>query len=164
MHARSSLSDSGLLSKLSLFGGREDREPGFRTSDVRAQQASICEELENLFNTLHLEHSRKLDAWPEVRKSTLNYGVPGVAGLHTKLADTVSLKAKLLRAIEYFEPRLKSGATDIEISINEQSSEQRHLTIWVSSEFQHAASDYRICVRVDLDPETGVVKDFTELQ
>lgn len=96
-----------------LFDRLRDDAPGqqVESADVyavnRTRMREIIErDLGYLLNTTNREHEVARERYPAVASSTLNYGVPPIAGGHVsdrKWADIVGI---IKRAIEDFEPRL----------------------------------------------------------
>lgn len=68
---------------------------------------SVHRDLRWLFNSMNLASSQKLDSYPEVASSVLNYGLPSFAGRITPSIDPLAVAEELRRAIERFEPRLR---------------------------------------------------------
>jgi type VI secretion system protein ImpF len=71
----------------SLLDRLTDDEPGTRDESrnkrilsIRQLRECVLRDLSWLLNTTQLEANEDLDAYPEVRRSTVNYGVPSLAG------------------------------------------------------------------------------------
>jgi type VI secretion system protein ImpF len=71
---------------------------------------SVLRDLSALLNTSNLATIDDLSATPHVAKSTLNYGIPGFAGLFESSARTSSLERELADAIKAFEPRIRADS------------------------------------------------------
>jgi type VI secretion system protein ImpF len=61
-----------------------------------------------LFNSLSLDSSQDLAAFPQVATSVLNFGLPSFAGRMTSSIDPVAAAEQLREAIERYEPRLRA--------------------------------------------------------
>ena len=68
---------------------------------------AVLRDLAALLNTSNLSTIEDLSATPLIAKSTLNYGIPGFAGLLDSSARTNSLEQELAEAIRTFEPRIR---------------------------------------------------------
>jgi type VI secretion system protein ImpF len=68
----------------------------------------VLRDLTWLFNSLSLEASLDLDAFPYVAASVLNFGLPSFAGWMISSIDPLQAAEQLRRAVELFEPRLRS--------------------------------------------------------
>ena len=91
-----------------------DKEPTRKKDPPDAQvmtgaqlRQAVLRDLSNLLNTSNLETLEDLSATPLVAKSTLNYGIPGFAGLLENSGRTGSLDKELAEAIRAFEPRIR---------------------------------------------------------
>jgi type VI secretion system protein ImpF len=74
---------------------------------------AVLRDLAWLLNTTSLAATEDLDGLPRVAASTLNYGVPGFAGL-IAVADRVApLEAAIADAIRRFEPRIRPGSVRV---------------------------------------------------
>lgn len=98
----------------SLLDRLIDREPtrkkdGPDTQSMTAAQLrqAVLRDLGALFNTSNLATIQDLGDTPLVLKSTLNYGIPGFAGLLENTSRTGSLEQELTEAIQAFEPRIR---------------------------------------------------------
>lgn len=68
---------------------------------------SVLRDLANLLNTSNLATIEDLSATPLAAQSTLNYGIPGFAGLIESSGRTGNLERELADAIKHFEPRIR---------------------------------------------------------
>jgi type VI secretion system protein ImpF len=84
-------------------------EPPERRTLSRAKlRECVLRDLTWLFNSLSLEASQDLDPFPCVSDSVLNYGLPSFAGCMISSIDPLQAAEQLRRAVERFEPRLRS--------------------------------------------------------
>ncbi len=98
----------------SLLDRLIDREPGRRKDPPDAQvltaaqlRQAVLRDLAALLNTSNLATLEDLSATPLVARSTLNYGIPGFAGLLESSARSGGLERELAEAIRIFEPRIR---------------------------------------------------------
>lgn len=92
---------------------------------------AVRRDIEMLFNTERLEAdilltdrerldhesaAELLSAFPEVRRSVLNYGVPAFSGHCGSDFDPVALARELKSVLNTFEPRLKRDSVRVEVS------------------------------------------------
>jgi type VI secretion system protein ImpF len=68
---------------------------------------AVLRDLAALLNTSNLATIEDLGTTPLVAKSTLNYGIPGFAGLLQNAARTNAMERELADAIRAFEPRIR---------------------------------------------------------
>lgn len=95
--------------------------PGAKTWSPRQAHQAVVRDLAWLLNTHCRPESDNLQEFPEVARSTLNYGIPDLCGLTASGVDPSRLQRSLLHAIQRFEPRvirqtLTVTAADMEAS------------------------------------------------
>ena len=96
-----------------LFDRLRDDAPNRRTelpnefTLTREQLRDIIQrDLAFLFNSISKEDILNVEKYPEIARSTLNYGMPALAGkFHTEYSWD-SIQARLTKAIHTFEPRI----------------------------------------------------------
>jgi type VI secretion system protein ImpF len=99
----------------SLLDRLTDNAPG-QSRDSPDQQAltmaqlrqAVLRDLSALFNTTNLSTLQDLSDTPLTEKSTLNYGIPGFAGMTDSSSRVVALERELVDAIRAYEPRIRS--------------------------------------------------------
>lgn len=118
-----------LVADLALDGLRDDSDevhnldralrhytvPRLEQFGEKALRATLLRELNWLFNTTNLGATENLEAYPEVARSTLNYGLGDLTG---KLLNRQGLqrRARDMRdAIGRFEPRVSYGSMEVEV-------------------------------------------------
>lgn len=69
---------------------------------------AVLRDLGFLLNTTNLESIDDLSEAPRAAKSTLNYGIPGLAGLLDSSSRLHALEEELATAIRTFEPRIRA--------------------------------------------------------
>jgi type VI secretion system protein ImpF len=97
----------GLLDRLLDFEPETRSEaPITRAESLRRFRAAVKRDLEALLNTVRISFEIP-DAYPELKKSLLNYGLPDVSSMSLQSpSDERRLLRGLELAIEMFEPRL----------------------------------------------------------
>jgi type VI secretion system protein ImpF len=100
-----------LLDRLTDHAPTQRKDPPDSQAVSAAQlRQSVLRDLSALLNTSNLATIDELSATPHVAKSTLNYGIPGFAGLFESSARVSSLERELAEAIRIFEPRIRSDS------------------------------------------------------
>ena len=77
-----------------------------RMLSMRRLRECVLRDLGWLFNSLNLDSTEDLEAFPHVVASVLNFGLPSFAGRMTSSIDPQEAAERLRRVIELFEPRL----------------------------------------------------------
>jgi type VI secretion system protein ImpF len=63
-----------------------------------------------------------LSAFPEVRRSVVNYGVPSFSGRSVRDFDREALAREIRAILATFEPRLKDSETKVTVNFGEKQS------------------------------------------
>ncbi|MGH8137965.1 MAG: type VI secretion system baseplate subunit TssE [Steroidobacteraceae bacterium] len=105
-------------------------EPADRRLVSRARlRECVLRDLSWLFNSLNLDSSQDLTAFPEVAASVLNFGLPSFAGRMTSSIDPLESAQRLRRAVELFEPRLSAVRVRPQPPTQEESDGTLEFTI-----------------------------------
>lgn len=89
---------------------------------IRPQRAPITErelkieverDIDSLMNHVSLDSSVDLEAFPQVRKSILNFGFPDVVHRSYDELDAFGLDRDILAALAQYEPRLAPGSVRV---------------------------------------------------
>src|ERR1043166_10020226 len=73
-------------------------------SSLSELRRSVLRDLTWLFNTTQLFDAESAEAWPQVRKSVLNYGLPPLAGMHASALDINRLERAPRQGVLHFAP------------------------------------------------------------
>jgi type VI secretion system protein ImpF len=68
---------------------------------------AVLRDIGALLNTTNLATVKDLSATPLVAKSTVNFGIPGLAGMVDSGSRLVALEREIADAIRAFEPRIR---------------------------------------------------------
>ncbi len=79
-----------------------------QTLSLQQLRQAVLRDLGWLLNTTNLTAVDDLSEFPLAEKSTLNYGIPGFAGMIESGARLEALERQLAEAIEAYEPRIRS--------------------------------------------------------
>jgi type VI secretion system protein ImpF len=118
---------------------------------------SVRRDLTWLLNNTWLQALENLDAYPEVARSTLNYGIPDLAGKTASTVDVKMLEESLRAAILTFEPRLLQESLRLKVVVNPKESSHNTLSFIIEAELWAQPVPLRVYLRTDLDLETGEI-------
>ena len=97
-----------LLDRLTDHAPTQPKDASDSQSVTAAQlRQAVLRDLAALLNTSNLAAIEDLSKTPLAAKSTLNYGIPGFAGLLDSSARLGNLERGLADAIRAFEPRIR---------------------------------------------------------
>jgi type VI secretion system protein ImpF len=102
----------------------EARRETFEQQTLSWQQLrqAVLRDIAWLLNTTNLATTEDLSAAPLALKSTVNYGVPGFAGVIGTTGRLSGLESGLAEAIRAFEPRIRPET--LQVRLREQGGEQ----------------------------------------
>ena len=111
-----------------------------------------------LFNTVNLAATRDLDDYPEIQRSTLNFGLPDLAGRTLSSVDKGALERLLRRAIWDFEPRLSRNRVKVRLVADHEQMNHNAMCFTIEAELWAQPLPLRLFLRTELDLENGEVK------
>ncbi len=118
---------------------------------------SVRRELALLFNCTALSAARPLEQLSHVRRSTLEYGLPDLAGKAASSLDHRWLEAQLAQAIRLFEPRLE--AESVRVRARPQRAVSHNvLSFEIDAALQPSLGAESIELASELDLESGVAR------
>ena len=148
----------------SLLDRLTDVRPDVRTSTAGVKVLSMEElrdgvrrDLAALFNATALETVEDLSDYPNVQKSTLNFGMPDLSGKTASGMDMQELERSLSRAIQQFEPRLIEDT--VKVSSDMYDAKSHNLMVAkIEAELWSQPLPQKLLLRTELDLENGEVK------
>jgi len=158
----SSVSKDRLLP--SLLDRLNDNEPR-KTEEPRSQRAAtmvdlraaVLRDLEYLLNTTNLESTIDLSAFPEIRNSVINYGLPSTAGVTPNDVDRDELVKIITDRIETFEPRILKNTLKVVTVDDLDSAGQGSVVFEVEGTLWGNPMPESLYFRTELDLELGEV-------
>jgi type VI secretion system protein ImpF len=97
-----------LLDRLTDTAPAQKRDgPDQQVMTMAQLRQAVLRDLSALFNTSNLSTLMDLSSAPLAAGSTLNYGIPGFAGMIESPARLVSLERAVADSIRSFEPRIR---------------------------------------------------------
>ena len=110
-----------------------------------------------LLNTINLATLEKLDEYPEVARSVVNFGMPDLAGHTVSSVDIRSLERMLVRVIWDFEPRLLKSSVKVKLFADEQKMNHNAMCFDIEAELWAQPLPLRLFLRTEIDLESGGV-------
>ena len=148
----------------SLLDRLTDLRPDVRTNTAGVRVLSVDElregvrrDLGALFNATALETVVDLSDYPNVQRSTLNFGMPDLSGKTASGVDLEELERSLGRAIHDFEPRLLEDTVKVEIDASDGRSHNLMIAT-IEAELWSQPLPQKLLLRTELDLENGEVK------
>jgi type VI secretion system protein ImpF len=147
----------------SLLDRLTDAVPGqqdFQAQRVLTQQKlrdCVRRDLGILLNTINLAAVVDLSAYPDAARSTLNYGIPDLAGVSGASIDGVALEKAIRQAILDFEPRLLARSVKVAAVVRRNDMSRNALTFHIDAEMWARPSPLAMYLKTVVDLEAGGV-------
>jgi type VI secretion system protein ImpF len=145
----------------SLLDRLTDEAPGnasARGSSVTLSELrrSVLRDLNWLFNTSQLLKPEEAAAWPQVRNSVLNYGLPPLSGMTASGLDVIQLERSLRQAIIDFEPRILPDSISVKVLLERESLDHHNtLSLHIEGLLWAQPVPIELLLRTQLDLESG---------
>lgn len=130
---------------------------GVRVLTVEELRDSVRRDLAALFNATALEVVDDLTDYPNVQRSTLNFGMPDLSGKTASGVDLKDLERSLARAIHQFEPRLTEDTVKVTSEVYDAKSHNT-MVATIEAELWSQPLPQKLLLRTELDFENGEVK------
>ncbi|MTI00412.1 type VI secretion system baseplate subunit TssE [Roseibium sp. RKSG952] len=127
-----------------------------RVIDINRLREIIQRDLAWLLNTANIASDHDLAPYPNIARSVINYGIPGLTGAVHTANRAAEIRQAIHEAIRNFEPRILPEA--LEVSINhEKTSSGSVIAFDISGELWAEPLPIEIYLRTALDVTTGQV-------
>lgn len=147
--------------RASLLDRLLDSEPESPTEAPRPPsraelRQAVLRDLDWLFNATRPALERTGEAWPQVRHSVLNFGLPTFSGQTLSSVDPHAMAAQVREALLDFEPRITASSLQV-VALAEGQHLERHnlISFRISGELE--SLQLQLQLRTDVDLETGRV-------
>ena len=130
---------------------------GVRVLSVEELRESVRRDLAALFNATALETVQDLTDYPNVQRSTVNFGMPDLSGKTASGVDLKELERALGRAIHDFEPRLMEDTVHVSSEVYDAKSHNT-MVATIEAELWSQPLPQKLLLRTELDFENGEVK------
>lgn len=127
---------------------------------------AVLRDLAALLNTSNLSTIEDLSKTPLAAKSTLNYGIPGFAGLLDSSARLGSLERGLADAIQAFEPRIRPGSLRVRARGQREDAAIPALVFEIEGELWAQPVPVQLFLETTIEVETraAVVTEVREIR
>ncbi len=159
----------GLLQP-SLLDRLIDYEPEKETEAANAYTLTnkqlkeiILRDLTWLLNTTQLQAVKDLEAFPEVQRSVVNYGVPDLAGRPFSNIDAHKLEVQITLMIKYFEPRIIPESLNITIHRESDARENNVIEFVIEGQIWCEPTPIEVLLKSQINLEDGncTISEFT---
>ncbi len=146
----------------SLLDRLTDDEPTQRRESADRQVLTMQElrqcvlrDLTWLLNTGNLDAVEDLERYPEVAASTLNYGIPHLAGIQPSRVEAREMEIRLREAIWRFEPRILRDTVQVRLTRDDTAGMPMALTFDIEGMLWAEPVPWHLYLRTAVDLELG---------
>jgi type VI secretion system protein ImpF len=144
-----------LLDRLTDEEPEQRRESGEkRVLSLERLRESVRRDLAWLLNTGSLGSLLDLSAYPEVERSTLNFGIPDLTGKTASSLDAAAIVRVIRLAILQFEPRLLRNTVKVQV-LKSESASVNTVCFGIQADLWAQPLPLRLYLRSELDLEDG---------
>jgi len=125
---------------------------------------SVKRDLGWLLNSGNLEATEDLTDYPLAARSTLNYGIPDLAGHTASSADLREMERALRQAIWDFEPRILRDSLVVRAGTISEDSSHNVIAFEIEGELWAEPVPLHLLVRTEFDLEAGEARVVESLR
>lgn len=126
-----------------------------RVLSINRLRRCVLRDLEWLLNSECMSVTEDLSQFPEVTRSVLNFGVPGLSGMSLSSTDTRRVEREMRQAILDFEPRILANSLSVKIIQDNVEVGQNTLRFQIEGQLWAQPLPVSLYLSTDLDVETG---------
>lgn len=116
---------------------------------------SVLRDLNWLFNAVRPLRAEEAEAYPQVAKSVVNYGLPALAGVSASGLDFAQLERALRQAIIDFEPRMLPDSVSVKALLEESIDHHNVVSLQIEGLLWAQPVPIELLLRTRLDLESG---------
>ena len=128
--------------------------PDQQVLNMAQLRQAVLRDIGWLLNSTNLSTLMDLSANPRLEKSTVNYGIPGFAGLTESRAVITTLERQLVEAIRTYEPRIRPDTLRVKMSGSAASEANPALVFEISGELWAQPVPIQLFLATSFDVET----------
>lgn len=128
-----------------------------KTLSLAKYQEAVIRDLAWLLNSSNLEAVLELDDFPEVARSVLNYGLPGLSGRTISNSDLSALERSVRQAILNFEPRIRRNSLRVKATPPQTQPCRNSLSFTIEGELWAYPLPLHLLLKTEIDLESGSV-------
>lgn len=126
-----------------------------RILSIRELRAIVLRDLAWLFSCTNLAASDDLEAFPEVERSVLNFGLPDLSGQTIDSLKTGMLERMLDQAIRNFEPRILPKTLKVKLMPADPGAGGNSLAFEINGDLWAQPLPQHLSLETKLDLEVG---------
>lgn len=128
-----------------------------RVLSLNQLRASVLRDLSWLLNAVHLQATQDLRAYPAAASSTVNFGIPDLAGAAAAGRNTLALERAVRDAILNFEPRILPDSLQVTVRVEPQEMSRHAMVFIIEGMLWAQPVPLSVYLKTEVDLETGAV-------
>ena len=136
---------------------RREESSGERVVSISRYREGVLRDLRWLLSASRHEDDEDVQQFPEVRTSTLNFGIRSLCGRSAESVGGGSLEKEIAAAIEAFEPRISRDSLQVELK-EEAGRGKNELIIEIHGDLWARPMPEEFLIKTKVDLETGELK------
>ena len=118
----------------------------------------VLRDLAWLFNASRMPDNSEIERYPFAARSTLNFGLPPLAGVTARSLDVDGLELVLRQVIMDFEPRILRNSLRVHTAFTEERMSHNALTFEIEGELWAQPLPLQLYLKTEIDLESGQVQ------
>ncbi|GLR71888.1 type VI secretion system baseplate subunit TssE [Agaribacter marinus] len=131
----------------------ESREK--RVISVSRLKELVQRDLAWLLNSVHASANMDLSDYPEIQKSTLNYGILDLSGVNALAMSAKAIERELVKSIKNYEPRIIPRTLKIKVHLAKEEMSGNTLSFEITGDLWAQPLPLQLFLKTDVDIENG---------
>jgi type VI secretion system protein ImpF len=127
-----------------------------RVLSINRLKRSVLRDLAWLLNCGPLSVTDDLDAYPDAKRSVINYGVRDLAGSVAASTEIAAIEREVKQAILDFEPRIMPNSLSVRVVVDKEEMSQRSLSFEIEGQLWAQPLPVSMLLSTEIDLDTGV--------
>jgi type VI secretion system protein ImpF len=129
-----------------------------RVMSKELMRRAVIRDLEALFNTTRAEAAESFDAYPNVRRSVVNFGLPAFSGKTASSFEVKDLERAIRDTILDFEPRILPESLKVQALEFIGLDHHNKISLEITGQLWAQPMALDLLLRTTLNLESGVVE------
>jgi type VI secretion system protein ImpF len=129
-----------------------------RVLSMNRLRECVLRDMAWLFNTSRMPDDSEVERYPFAARSTINFGLPPLAGMTARSLDVDKLEIILRQVIMDFEPRILRNSLRVSAAFTEERMSHNALTFEIEGELWGQPMPLQLYWKTEIDLESGQVK------
>ncbi len=137
---------------------KKDESSYERVVSITRYREGVLRDVRWLLSASRHNAEEDLVNYPNVRVSTLNYGLRSLCGRTAENVGGGILEQDILQTLENFEPRIAAGSLEVVIKPNPDSKAKNEVLIEIRGDLWARPMPEEFLIKTQVDLETGELK------